>query len=222
MQFSFFDGIVIATFLISLMIFFQKPNPFWLKMFPIYFFFAAVSGFYSEWLVSHGHYNTGVANVWGTLEFCFYYYVFHEIISDKRTRRYIFILAILYGLFAFINILFIQKKIGFNAVNYSIGSLLVVLFSIYYFIELFQKTLVQSLSRSPAFWIASALLFGTVLNFPYYTMSSFMETMNKANADRYKFIISHMAAIGNIILTLSFILFSIAFLCRIRIRKSTL
>jgi hypothetical protein len=222
MHLSFFDSVVFIAFLISLTVFIHKPVPLYLKLFPVYFLGALLSGLYSEWLVAHNHFNIGIANRWGIIEFCFYFFVIHEIVINIKVRRVILLVLIFFALFAFSNLIFIQKKVGFNNVNYSVGCIITVIFSIYYFIELFQKAQVQSLARSPAFWIATAIMFNTVISFPIFSMQVFMETMDKTNLQKYQLIEKNMEMIGDIILILSVILYSIGFLCRITIRKSTL
>jgi len=221
MHFSVFDIILLTVILISLSVYFQKQTPFYLKLYPLYFFSAFVMQLISEWLVQHGKYNTGLANVWGPIEFCFYFFVLHEMITHKKIRRIILYVAVFYALFSFINLFFIKHKVGFNPVNFTVGCLITVLLCIYYFVELFQKTEAESLSRSPAFWIASAILFNTVLTFPTFALESFLEESTKVDKASQIFY-NNMTTIATIIIVLTFILYVIGFLCRIKIKKSSL
>jgi hypothetical protein len=219
LHFSVYDYIVISIFLISLAVFLQKPALLYLKLFPVYFFVAFFIGLWAEWLANHGRYSTGVTNVWGIIEFCFYFFVLHEIIGSTKIKRIIIYATFFYVVFAFFNIFFIKHKVGLNNVNFTFGCLITVLACIYYFVELFQKTETQSLSRLPAFWICSAFLFNTVLSFPIDTISSFLqESRNVTGANQ--FIYRNLETIGNITLILTIVLYAIGFLCRIRIRKS--
>jgi hypothetical protein len=222
MHFTVFDGIVFACFLVSLSVFFQKPVPRYLKLFPVYLFCALILGMIAEWLSYHNEYSTGLINVWSIFEFCFFFYVLHEIILSKKVKRMILFIISLFVLFAFVNIIFIQKKVGFNPVNFTVGCLIVVSLCIYYFVELFQKTETESLARLPAFWIASGLLFNNVLSFPVSALDNFMEKLTRENYKAYHIIFDNIGLITNIIILLTSILYSIGFLCRIRIRKSTL
>ena len=222
MDFTLFDAITFFIFIISLTVYFQKPTPQYLKLFPFYFMGVIASGIYGEWLNNNHQYNTGIGNVWSIIEFCFYFFVLREIIVNIKIRRILFVLIILFAGFAFLILLFIQQKVGSNVVNNSVGSLITVIFSIYYFMELFQKKEVQSLSTLPAFWIVSAILFNAVLSYPAYVMGSFMETVDKSNYQKYAIIFNNLGLIFYIVLILTAILYSIGFLCRIRIRKSTL
>jgi hypothetical protein len=219
MHFSVFDYSLMAIFLISLAVFLQKRTPLYLKLFPVYFLGAFFNGLWIEWLVSHGRYSTGISNVWGIIEFCFYFFVLHEIIGNIKFKRIILYVSSSYAVFASFNLIFIEHKVGLNNVNFTIGCLITVLACIYYFVELFQKTETQSLSRLPAFWICSAFLFNTVLSFPIDAISSFLEESRKASSAN-QFIYKNLETIGDITLVLTFVLYAIGFLCRIRIRKS--
>ena len=167
-----------------------------------------------EYLVNHGKYNTGFANLWGTIEFCFYFFVLRELIVNVKIRRVILFVIALFPVFSFVNLYF-QKQDGFNPTNFTIGSLITVSFCIYYFVELFQKAEIQSLARLPAFWIATAILFTTVLTFPTFAFISFMKKVPDI-------ISKNITSIFYIINILTSVLYTIGFLCRIRIRKSTL
>jgi len=219
MQYSTFDYIIFAIFLISFLVFFQKSTPIYLKLFPVYFFGALVMGLWEEWVARHGKYNTGLQNVWGIVEFCFYFFVLHEIIVNKKIKRLIVFVSVLFAVFAFSNIFLIKHKVGFNPVNFTIGCLITVSGCIYYFVELFQKTEAQSLSRSPAFWISSAIFFNTVLSFPLFALYTFLDESNKVNRATL-LLYNNLDSIITIILLLTIILYAIGFLCRIKFSKT--
>jgi hypothetical protein len=212
MHFSGFDTIQLILFLVSLSVFVQKPTSIYLKWFPLYFVLGLIEDMVTEYLAVHGRYNTGVVNSWGIAEFCFYFFVMRSIIVSFKIRRIILFVIFLFPIFALTN-LYIQTKAGFNPINFTVGSLLTVSCCIFYFVELFQRADSQSLTRLPAFWISNAILFSIVLTFPFYSFVSFMTKMPDLI---YKNIIIIFYVI-NILISL---LYSIAFLCRIKIRKS--
>jgi hypothetical protein len=214
MHFSGFEALLFIEFLVSLSVFIQKPAPFYLKLFPAYFFLNLTEGIVAGYLADHGRFNTGVVNSWGIVEFCFYFYVLRAFIVSFKIRRVILFVIFLFPVFALINLYF-QKKVGFNPINFTIGSLLTVSFCIYYFVELFQRADSQSLTRLPAFWITNAILFTIVLTFPFFSFVSFVTTMPKL-------VYENIVVIFYVINILISTLYSIGFLCRIRIRKSTL
>src|SRR5260221_2189053 len=104
MHYSLCDYILTIVFIISLLVYFQKPTPLYLKIFPVYLLAALAVGLRTEWLLSHGQYNTGVFNIWGIIEFCFFFFVLRVIIINIKIKRIISFVTIVFALFAFINI----------------------------------------------------------------------------------------------------------------------
>jgi hypothetical protein len=214
MQLSGFDIIQLILILVSLTVFFQNPAPFYLKLFPFYFVLSFIVGLVEAFLQRHGKYNTGIYNIAGLIEFCYYFFVLRELTVNVKIKKIILFVIILFPIFSLINLYF-QKKVGFNPVNFTIGSLITVSFCIYYFVELFQRADSPSLTRLPAFWITTAILFSVVLTFPFFSFVSFMTKMPEL-------IYKNIVAIFYVINILTSTLYSIGFLCRIKIRKSIL
>jgi hypothetical protein len=219
MHLYFFDYIQLTTFLLSLLVFIQKPVPLYLALVSIYFFLVVIFGMIIEYRVAHGHYTTDMGNAWTVLEFCFYYFIIYLNITSKKVKRIIIFLIVIYGVLGFFNYIFLQKKAGMNPINFTVGCLIVVSLCIYYFSELFRKTEAQSLQRLPAFWIISGILLNNVLFFPFNSLQFFMVTWTKENHKQYQFIFENIGIINNMILILTSVLFSIGFICRIRINK---
>ncbi len=222
MHLYFYDYIIIGTFLASLLVFVNKPVPFYLKLFPVFYFLAIIFGMISEYRASHGKYTTDIGNVWTILEFCFDLFIIHQNIINGKIKRIILFTIIIYGLFAFFNIIFIQKKAGLNPNNIAIGSLIVVSLCIYYFSELFRKSEAVSLARLPSFWIISGIMFNNVAFFPIDSLQFFMIEWTRANYKKYQVIFENMGIITNLIILLTSVLYTIGFTCRIRISKSIL
>jgi|SRR5450432_2300660 len=222
MNISFSDLINSIIFIISFSVFLKKPVPVYLKFYPLYLFCQLIEGLYGEYTSDHGIYNTGFVNIYTILDVCFTLFILRAIIVSLKVKKIILFLMFFFSLFSLINIFLFQKKIGFNPINYTIGSLLIVSFCIYYFVELFQIAESQSLARLPSFWIASAILFTTVLVFPMYAMISFMEEIHLSKSSAALLLWRNMDSISNIIMILTYILLSIGFICRIRISKSIL
>lgn len=214
MDLSGFEIIQFILFLISLTVYLQNPAPFYLKLFPVYFILSFIVDLVEAYLQKHGRYNSGVYNIAGIIEFCFYFFVLRELILNVKIKKIILFLIFLFPVFALIN-LYLQKQVGFNPVNFTIGSLITVSFCIYYFVELFQRADSQSLTRLPAFWIITAILFDVVLTFPFFSFVSFMTKMPEL-------IYKNIVAIFYVINILTSVLYTIGFLCRIKIRKSIL
>jgi len=222
MKFTVSDFIQLSIFLISLSVYFQKPVRLYLKLFPVYFFLLMIVDKTLEYTTDLGIHNNILLNIWGPVEFSFYFFVIGQVIVSKKVNKRILYITTAFVIFAFVNLFFFQHNDLFNPVNFTIGTIITVIFCIYYFFELFQKTEAQSLSRLPSFWIVSAILFNVVLIFPIFALISFMDQLSNANKKTTRIILDNIVAIFNIISVLTYILYSIGFLCRIRTSKSTL
>jgi hypothetical protein len=222
MKFSVGDLIQLSIFLISLSAFAQKPVPLYLRLFPVYFFLLMILDVAVEYTTEHGIHNNILVNIWGPVEFSFYFFVIGQVIVSKKVKKRILYTTTAFVIFAFINLFFFQHNDLFNPINFTIGTVITVILCIYYFFELFQKAEAQSLTRLPSFWVVSGILFNVVLIFPIMALISFMDQLSKANLKTSMIIFDHIGAIFNIISILTYILYSIGFLCRIRTSKSTL
>jgi hypothetical protein len=122
------------------------------------------------------------------------------------------IVIFLYTVAAICNIVFIQKMKTFHTVGYSVGCLLVVIFCINYFFELFQLPKSVNLVNNPAFWICSGLLFFYCCGFPLY---GFIKLWTNV-----PLVVKNFNAIISLLNIFLYSLFTIAFLC-IRTPKYT-
>ncbi len=157
--------------------------------------------------------NLVLYNFFTTFEFCFYLWLLSRIVEGITIKKVIKTSIIIYALLAIINILFIQKMQTFHTVTYSLGCLLIVIFCIYYFFELFKIPKSLNLINNPAFWICSGLLFFYCCGFPLYGLINSWQDISRLVVDNFNEIVT----ILNIFL---YSLFTIAFLC-IRTRKYT-
>lgn len=222
MQFSVGDFIQLSIFIISLSVFAHKPVPVYLRLFPVYFFLLFIEDLAIEYTTALGIHNNIILNTWGIAEFSFYFFVIKSVIANTRVKKRILYTTLTFIVFAVFNLIFIQHNDLFNPVNFTIGTVITVILCIYYFFELFQKTEVQSLTRLTSFWIVSGILFNVVLIFPIFALISFMDNLSSANRKTSMIVLNNIEAIFNIISVLTYILYSIGFLCRIRTSKSTL
>jgi hypothetical protein len=207
---------IVISFLSSLSVYSTSKTSYsYLKLFPPFLLATIIIESVASYLAAIRKPNAVVYNFFTVFEFCFYLYVISLIVSVKQMKKAIIITMILYGLIAITNIIFIQKLETFHTVTYAFGCLLIVAACIYYFFELFKIPRSVDLKNNPAFWICSGLLFFYCCGFPLFGLTNFLSGISKLIIRNFYSII----VILNIFL---YSLFTIAFLCRLKIRKYTL
>jgi hypothetical protein len=207
-----FLGIALLS---SLTLYLRSDNTLYLRLFPVFLIIITAPSIIIGYLYLKGKSNIIAYNFLFTFEFCFYFFVLGRIITNKKMKKLIFFVLLIYPLITACNIFLIQKITVFPTITYSIGCLLIVTFSIYYFSELFQLPNAVNLLRQPAFWICSGLLFYFTCNFFVSGLTNFLKTPSRS-------IVKNIAIISNLMDVLLYSSFTVAFLCRIKIRKSML
>jgi hypothetical protein len=195
-------------------LFFQASVPRYLKTFPFFMLITLVVEI-TAWLFFQYKINvTLLYIVFTSFEFVFYLFVIAFSIYNLKARKIILWLAAVYPVLVLLNRLFIQQR-SFHTITYSIGCLLVVAACIFYFFELFQSTHSVNLIKEPAFWICSGLLFFYCCTFPLIGLWNFLPGLSDI-------ILKNLNDILTFLNILLYSLFSIAFLCKIRYRRSLL
>ena len=205
----------IFPFLASLTIFFQPPGrkERYLRYFSFFLFVNCLMDTATNMIAVTGADNVFLNNLVQMFTIAFQIYLLREIVQGAKAKKTFLYFLLTYLLLSLINFFLVQKTGVFNTLTYSLGSLLIVSGCIYYFWELFQFRSFVNLVRQPAFWICSGLLFYYVCNFPLTSLLNFIHALPKVILQNL-FIIFILL---NIFLYLSF---TIAFLCRLKTRKS--
>ena len=200
------------SFLASGTLFFQVSTPTFLRYFFVFLLLTIVVE--SSVLVKVGINVILLYNFFSAFEFVFYLFILMNIIQNPRIKKAILHILWIYPVSVVVNVFLFQVNV-FHSITYTIGCLLTVASCIYYFLEIFRKPGSINLLREPAFWLCTGLLF-------YYTCSFLLLGLYNYIQGLPKVIISHIYTILTIMNFLLYILFSIAFLCRIKIRRRML
>ena len=183
-------------------------------VFPVFLLITLSVELYGIYLtdINQNTSTTLLYNLFTTFEFTFYSWMVREIIINKKVKKIILFVIFFYPFVSLVNIFFIQGKSGFHSVTYAIGCLIIVAWCIYYFYELFLLAHSVRLIKQSSFWICTALLFFYTFSFPFYGLSNLMMSLPKV-------ILRNLETILDLINFFLYSLFSIAFLCRIRMPK---
>ena len=213
MQFPF-EILFIGFNLISAL-FVYKTNGLsaYLKIFSLFLlltFLVEIAGWY---LGSKKVNTTLLYNIFTSFEFVFYFWLLRHNIRNHRVKKIILYSILVYPLLVLLELIFFTRPGGFHSTTYALGCLMVVAISIYYFYELFQLSHSVNLVRESSFWIGSGLLFYYTCSFPIICLVNYISQLSSI-------IVNNLGIILLLLNCLLYISFSIAFLCRIRTRKS--
>lgn len=203
----------IFPFLASLTIFIQRPYQPYLLYFCIFLFVNCIFDIATNMSAMSAVNNVFFNNLSQMVVMGFHLYLMREILHRQKAKRTFLYFLFAYLLLSLLNLFLVQKTAVFNSITVSFGSLFIVSACIYYFWELFQQRTFVNLIRQPAFWIASGMLFYYAVSFPLQSLLNFITDLSGTTLVNL-FIIFILL---NIFLYLSF---TIAFLCRLKIRKS--
>lgn len=212
MQKNIYYTTVAISFLASFVVYFQKDSRRYLRLFPLFLMLTIAVEMGAAWLFAHKRSTAILYNIFASIEFLFYMYVVREIIKSLRVKKIIFYTACLYLSLGVTNVLFIQKMTSFNSITYAIGCLIISIICFYYFFELFQLPYSVILARQPAFWICAGLLFFYTCSFPIYGLVNFLPP---------DFVTKNIQVFIVLLNVFLYSSFTIAFLCRIRVKNST-
>lgn len=186
-----------------------------LHIFPFFLLLTLVVEIIGWQLAEKGTTNAGMYNFFSVAAFTYYMYLLMEVVYSNKAKKVILVVMTIYAIISLINILFVQKIDTFHTMTYSIGCLLVVGISIYYFYELLQTPRSIDLKKEPAFWIVAGLLFFYICTLPILGVINYLFSIPDVIGRSVEQIIS----ILNVLL---YSLITIGFLCRISFRRSML
>jgi len=197
---------IVISFMVSLLVYSPKRSSHsYLKLFPPFLLLTFGAELYGSYLSSKGKNNVPLYNFFSIIEFLFYFIILGRIISSDKIKRILRIIIVPFIILTVVNIVFVQGMKSFHTVTYAIGCLIIVSFCIYYFLELFKLRKSINLSKNPAFWICSGLLFFYCCGFPLYGLMNYWGTI--------KWVIQSFDGIVTILNIFLYSLFTIAFLC---------
>ncbi|HTE32435.1 MAG TPA: hypothetical protein VK666_18770 [Chryseolinea sp.] len=202
------------TFLASLTLFLRPaPDEPWLKVFSAFLFINFLLDSTLDFMAMHNFNNVLFGNLVDMFVFSFYLYLVRRIVQGRKAKYVFRYFQIFYICASVINLFLVQKTVAFNTMTYCFGCLLIVSSCIYYFWELFQLRSSVNLLRQPSFWICSGLLFFYACSFPMQGLLNFINAMPKL-------IIQNLLIIFILLNSFLYLSFTIAFLCRLKTRKS--
>ena len=149
----------IISFAFSIFYYIKKRNNLLLYFIPFLFLTVTVE-YIGGWYLSHGVRNYWIFNVFTTIEFLFYSFLFYLHYRKKFLKNMVLISMALFISTVVLNLLFIQGfNNTFNTYTFLLGSFFIVVFCCLFFYEsVLPDKIDQQLVKQPFFWICSGLL----------------------------------------------------------------
>jgi ABC-type multidrug transport system fused ATPase/permease subunit len=149
----------IFSLIASIYFYIQKRNKLLLYFIPFLFITVTVE-LAGQLLYANGYRNYWIYNLFTTIEFLFYSFLFYIHFKKKGIKKIVLLFIPVYSCVWILNILFLQ---GFNKTfhtyTFLLGSFFIVIFCCCFFYEsVLPDKIDQQLSTQPFFWIASGLL----------------------------------------------------------------
>jgi hypothetical protein len=185
-----------------------KTLPVLLKSFPFFLFITLFVECVTplKLIRFHGT-NHWFFNIFTTLEFIYYGYLFYHIIDAPAKRKVMPLVFLLFILFTIINIFYIQGQGRFHTISYRVGAIVMIVLCFYYFRQLTRLTGYINLLQNPYFWISTGILFFYLGFFFYFSAFDYI-VYNKL-----PFNLSLWMIISNTLNVLLYSSFVIALLC---------
>jgi len=202
----------VLSFLASLALFFQKGTPRYMKSFPFFLLVTVAVEIIAFNLSKNRIAKLWLYNIFAVVTFDFYLVILWHFINNRIAKRVIWHSIWIYAVLALANLFFIQVS-AFNTITFALGCLIIVVFCIYYFLELFQLPTSINLVKEQAFWISSGLLFFHSCSFMLFSLTNLLSKLSPG-------ILKNLQYLLDMILIMFYLLFTIAFLCKINLKKN--
>lgn len=197
--------------LIIITIVYKRLQPKWLQLFFYFLLFTFITDlgatYYSQFYKKSNHF---IINIYLLFNFIFYFLIFYKTFDTGKLKKIVSASVIIYLLIFICDIIFINGLFFYNIYSYCLGSILIVLCSLVYFMRLFTSENLLNYFKIPMFWIATGLLFYYVGTLVQYSLMEYI----------IKYKLGYIFYIINIILNaILFGAFSIGFLCNYKWKK---
>lgn len=202
----------VLTFLASLTLFFQKGTPRYIKSFPFCLLVTVTVELIGWRMARNRQAVLWLYNLFAVVNTDYYLFLLWNFVNNRKVKRVIAYCIWIYTVMALANFFFIQVN-SWNSITFALGCLIIVVFCIYYFLELFQVPRSINLVREQAFWITSGLLFFHCCSFMLLSLTNLLSKTSPA-------ILKNLHYLLDMILIMFYLLFTIAFLCKLDLKKN--
>jgi hypothetical protein len=206
-------GMLLVSYLSSLNAF-RLDMPKAYKQFSFFLLFVVLGELFayawSNWLyelLGVLPYNQWFYNFFHLLSYSFLMYFFYQVLGLPKVKKIIPVLALVYIVFALINLFFIQGLEELNTRSELVASIILIFLSIAYYYQILLDKKIIPLLNNPLFWISTGVLVSNLGSILALYLINVIAKISMQKADTFLLLIQFAAILTSIT-------FSIAFLCR--------
>jgi len=114
-----------------------------------------------------GYYNLWLYILSSNAEVLFFLYIFYRYIQQKKIKRLVWIGGLIFEIFFLIEYLILFKGwLNWPSYSLSFGYLIIILFILYFFVEMFKSDKILYLHKHLIFWVTIGILFYLIIALP--------------------------------------------------------
>lgn len=163
-------------------------------------------------LGAKGIYNAWLYNYETVVEFGTHIWLVSRFIFNKKVKKLLSVFVLIYIIIGFYRSINIPNDYTLDNWIYYTGCCILMIFSTYYFFELLLYPTDLSLIKMPSFWFCTGVLLFNSFTFSFFGIIELVATIPNS-------IYQKIDLAKNIAYLFTYILFCIAFICQIKIKK---
>lgn len=170
---SYLSGLLIFILVLQLItaligsIYYYKYKNTFLKYFLIFLWYIAINDIIGYILNNNSFEVAWLYNIYYLIVFNYLIFLFRNYLSNKRHKKWIIILIILYNLSVLINSFFENYFDEFSIMPYIIGASFVIISIILYYVDILNSEKVLYVNKNLLFWISIGVLIYYSGNIPF-------------------------------------------------------
>lgn len=144
------------------------------KELKIFFYFVAFGVLTEIYTMFHQHFimkfTTPIGHFYFPIAFLILIIFYYQLLNNFIKPIYFFIVVVIYEVYCIINPIFIQGLLEYSSLVGAIGTLIVFIFSVVFFVKVMSEAKIEKLSHEPLIWINTAILVYYSFNFFYFSL----------------------------------------------------
>jgi hypothetical protein len=136
--------------------------------------FATILQLTSRVMVKIGYYNVPLMHLYVPVKFLFYSMAYKYILAGFIPMKIIYGIAAVFISFSLVNSFLIQSITQYNSYVRAIGSLLIIVYAILYFMKALRELNIPKLRNEPLIWFNAAALVNFSGNFFVFMLSNLL------------------------------------------------